>query len=138
MANALYATGRNAFLSAAINWTTDNIKCILVNTSLYTKNLATDQFLTTISGITGAIIATSANLTSTSASAGIANAATVTFATVASGPAAGALVLYRDTGTGSTSQLIAYIDTATGLPVTPNGGSITVTWDTGANKIFQL
>jgi hypothetical protein len=25
-----------------------------------------------------------------------------------------------------------------GLPVTPNGGNITVTWDTGTNKIFKL
>lgn len=24
------------------------------------------------------------------------------------------------------------------LPITPNGGSITITWDTGANKIFRL
>ena len=38
----------------------------------------------------------------------------------------------------STSQLVAYIDTATGLPVTPNGGNIQIVWDTGANKIFAL
>lgn len=36
------------------------------------------------------------------------------------------------------SPLIAYIDTATGLPVTPNGGDITIAWDSGANKIFKL
>lgn len=36
------------------------------------------------------------------------------------------------------SPLIAFIDTATGLPVTPNGGDITVAWDSGANKIFKL
>jgi hypothetical protein len=28
--------------------------------------------------------------------------------------------------------------TGSGLPVTPNGGNITVTWDNGANKIFKL
>lgn len=28
--------------------------------------------------------------------------------------------------------------TASGLPVTPNGGNITITWDTGVNKIFKL
>jgi hypothetical protein len=47
-------------------------------------------------------------------------------------------VIYKDTGTAATSPLIAYIDTATGLPVTPNGGDITVTWDNGSNKIFKL
>ena len=49
-----------------------------------------------------------------------------------------AIVLYKDTGTDSTSPLIAFIDTATGLPITPNGGDIIVTWDNGANKIFKL
>jgi hypothetical protein len=28
--------------------------------------------------------------------------------------------------------------TAAGLPVTPNGGNIVVTWDSGVNRIFQL
>jgi hypothetical protein len=28
--------------------------------------------------------------------------------------------------------------TGSGLPVTPNGGNIVVTWDNGANKIFKL
>jgi hypothetical protein len=28
--------------------------------------------------------------------------------------------------------------TASGLPVTPNGGNIVITWDNGANKIFKL
>jgi hypothetical protein len=42
-----------------------------------------------------------------------------------------------DTGTAATSPLVAYIDTGvTGLPVTPNGGNITVTWN--ASGIFQL
>jgi hypothetical protein len=138
MANVLYDTGRNAFLTAAINWPSDNVKAILIDTTKYTANTATDQFLSTISGISGAIIATSANLTTKTATAGVANADNVTFPAVPTGPAAGALVLYKDTGTAGTSQLIARIDTATGLPVTPNGGDIQIAWDTGTNKIFKL
>ena len=46
--------------------------------------------------------------------------------------------IYKDTGVESTSRLICNIDTATGLPCTPNGGDITVVWDSGANKIFKL
>ena len=49
-----------------------------------------------------------------------------------------AIVIYVDTGTEATSPLIAYIDTATGLPITPNGGDIIVTWDNGVNKIFKV
>jgi len=36
------------------------------------------------------------------------------------------------------SPLLAFLDSVTGLPVTPNGGDITVAWDNGANKIFKL
>jgi hypothetical protein len=67
----------------------------------------------------------------------VADAADITFTTV-TGDQSEALVIYKDTGVEATSQLIAYIDTATGLPVTPGGGNITVTWDDGANKIFKL
>jgi hypothetical protein len=57
--------------------------------------------------------------------------------TAVSGATVEALVLYIDTGVAGTSRLVAYIDTGvTGLPVTPNGGDITVTWN--ASGIFQL
>jgi hypothetical protein len=136
MANALYDTGRDAFLNAAINWTSDSIKAVLVNIAggHYTVNLATDQFLSSI--LLADRVATVA-LAGKSSAAGVANASNVTFPTV-SGAACGAVVLYKDTGVAGTSQLIAYIDTATGLPVTPGGGDIVVSWDTGSNKIFKL
>lgn len=135
MANALYDTGRAAFLGADVDWLADNIKAVLVDTGAYTVNLSTHAFLSDIPG--GARIATSGNLASKTATAGVADAADVTF-TAVSGATVEAIVLYKDTGVAGTSQLICYIDTATGLPVTPNGGDITVTWDNGANKIFKL
>ena len=55
-----------------------------------------------------------------------------------SGSTINAIVIVKDTGTEATSPLIAYIDTATGLPITPNGGDIIVTWDNGINKIFRV
>jgi hypothetical protein len=135
MANALYDNGRESFLRGEISWNTDDIKAILVDTALYTVNLDTDQFLDDIPG--GAIVATSANLASKTTTDGVADAADVTFPTV-SGATVEAVVLYQDTGVAATSRLIAYIDTATGLPVTPNGGDITVQWSAGANRIFRL
>ena len=68
---------------------------------------------------------------------GVADAADVTWSSV-TGDECEAIVLYKHTGTESTSRLIAYIDSATGLPVTPNGGDIKVEWDNGSDKIFQL
>lgn len=61
----------------------------------------------------------------------------MTFTSV-SGASIEAIIIYKDTGTESTSPLIAFIDTATGLPITPNGGDIIVTWDNGTNKIFKV
>jgi len=135
MANALYDKGREGFLDGSINWSTDNIKAVLVDTGAYTVSLGSNQNLSDIAG--GARIATSANLSSKTVTGGVADAADVTF-TAVSGATVEAVVLYKDTGTASTSRLIAYIDTGTGLPITPNGGDIATAWSNGANKIFKL
>jgi hypothetical protein len=55
--------------------------------------------------------------------------ADVTFPSVAAGPAVTAVVLYRWNSTDANSPLVAYLDSLTGLPVTPNGGDITIQWD---------
>lgn len=135
MANALYDKGRQKFLEGGIAWLADNIKAVLVDAADYTINLSTHEFLSDIPA--GGRVATSANLTTKTSAAGVADADDVTFSSVTGDPSE-ALVLYKDTGTATTSPLIAYIDTATGLPVTPGGGNINVIWDNGANKIFKL
>lgn len=133
MSNALYDKGRDAFLNGAINWGSDTIKVALVDTGTYTVNLSTHQFFSDLSGVVG----TPGSLASKTSSAGVADAADLTFSAV-TGVSVEALVIYKDTGTTTTSPLIAYIDSATGLPVTPNGGDISITWDNGSNKIFKL
>lgn len=133
MANALYDGGREGFLGGDIAWDTDNIKCVLIDTALYAVNLATHTVYTDLAGI----ISTSPNLATKTITAGVADAADAVFSSVA-GAESEAVVIYQDTGTPATSKLIAYIDTATGLPVTPVGGDITVQWDNNSNKIFKL
>ena len=135
MANALFDKARQRFLEGQFNWNTDTIKAVLVDTGTYTVNLSAHEFLSDIG--TGARIATSGALTGKATSGGAADANDVTFTSV-TGASIEANVLYKVTGTDSTSPLIAFIDTATGLPITPNGGDIIVTWDNGANKIFKL
>lgn len=135
MANVLYDKGRQKFLEGAIAFAADNIKAVLVDTGTYTFSVA-HEFLSDIA--VGARVATSGNLAGKTTTNGVADANDVTF-TAVSGSTIEAVVLYKDTGTASTSALIAYIDTATsGLPATPNTGDITVVWDNGANKIFKL
>lgn len=135
MANVLYDKGRQAFGDGDLSWSTDNIKAILIDAADYTVNLATDEFLNIIP--VGARVATSSNLTAKANVAGVMDAADVTFSTV-TGDESEVIVIYQDSGSESTSILIGYIDTATGLPVTPNGGDIVVQWDNGVDKIFKL
>lgn len=135
MANALYDKGRQGFLDGSIDWDTDVIKVVLVDAADYIVNLATDDNLDDVPAV--ARVATSGALASKTVTDGVADAADVTL-TAVSGDPSEALVIYKDSGVESTSRLIAYIDTATGLPVTPNGGDITIAWDNGANKIFKL
>lgn len=135
MANTLFDKARQRFLEAQINWLTDTIKVLLVSTSAYTVNASTHEFLSDISG--SARIAGPVTLTGKSTAGGAADGADVTF-TAVTGGAIGSIVIYSDTGTEATSPLLAYLDTATGLPITPNGGDIIVTWDNGANRIFKV
>ena len=140
MANGLYKLYKEACLTGSghasyVAWVADNIK-LLFATSGYTVNLSTDQFVSVIGG--GNIVARSGNFSGKSATLGTANASNVTV-TAVSGSAIQSVIIYKDAGgADSGNALIAYIDTATGLPVTPNGGDIIVAWDTGTNKIYTL
>jgi hypothetical protein len=77
-------------------------------------------------------------LASKTVAAGVFDAADISFTGLSSAPTIEALVIYKDTGADATSNLIAYIDTATGLPVAAAATQVDVTWDNGANKIFKL
>jgi hypothetical protein len=135
MANALYAKAKEAILNADIDLLVDNIKVVLVDTGVYTPNLATDDFLSDISA--PARIATSGNLASKSTTDGVFDAADITLTSI-TGNSVEAIVIYKDTGSAATSPLIAYIDTGTGLPITPNGGDIVLQWSGSLTKVFAL
>ncbi len=135
MANALYGKGREGFLGGDIDWDADTIKVALVDSSDYTLAITTDDMLADIAA--AGIVATSSALASKTKTLGVADAADKTLSSV-SGSQFEYIILYQDSGSASTSRLIACIDSATGLPCTPNGGDITIQWDSGANKIFKL
>lgn len=140
MANALYNSYKQSLLSQSpvTDLDTDTIKACLV-TAAYTFSAA-DTFLSSGAGTVGGSRPTTTDQTlgTITVTAGVFDAADVVFPTV-TGAACVAVVLYKDTGSPATSPLIAYIDTAaSGLPVTPNGGNITVAWDNGTNRIFKI
>lgn len=134
MANGLYVKGIEALMKGEIDLLNDTIKVTLVDAADYTVNLSTHDFIDDVPA--GARVAT-ATLGTKAVTGGAFSAPNVTFSSVTGDPSE-ALVIWMDTETEGTSPLIMYIDTATGLGVTPNGGDITVTWDTGTNKIFKI
>lgn len=176
----------------------------------YAVNLGPSASGDNLDDFDAAVVGTAQTLTSPTVTAGVADAADVTFSSV-TGNTVEAILIYKDTGTASTSRVAALIDgrhivtcaataassatsiaverlaagipngtvlafsngqtatltaaanagdrtitvsalagsvtagsradapgTSSGLPVTPNGGSITITWDNGANHIFKL
>jgi hypothetical protein len=133
MANAFYKPGLKAFLDGGIDLLTDTIKVVLIDAADYTFSDAHD-FLDDVAA--GARIAT-ATLASKTTTDGVFDAADVTFTSV-TGDQFEAVIIYRDSGVEGTSELICYIDTGTGFPLTPDGGNIDLTFDSGANKIFKI
>jgi len=145
MANAVYGKARQAFLNGEIDWHDDDIKCLLIDATDYVVSIDVDQYCNkdTIPDAARVTNGLSGNLTTKTETLGVADADDETLSLV-SGEECEAIVIFKDGGDGGVSQsgtndlLIAYIDTATGLPVTPNGGDIKISWDSGANKIFKL
>lgn len=132
MANEWYPKHKEALLQNSANSAlTGTVKVALVDTGTYIYDPA-NEFLTSLTGVVG----TAQTIGSKTYTGGIFDGADVTY-TAVTGATVEALVLYIDTGVAATSRLVAYLDTGiTGLPVTPNGGNITVTWDaTGIVKL---
>ena len=137
MANALFDAARATFLGngTRIDWDADTIKLLLVDEGTDLPSVSADDFLDDITA--GARIATSAAFAGKTTTAGVADANDVTL-TAVSGASVESIVIFKDSGVEATSDLIAYINVATGLPFTPSGGDVTIQWDNGANKIFKL
>ncbi len=121
MSQALYDLGRKAFLDGAINYASDTIKCELIRTvqgpgaggaQVYAVNLGTDQYLNIIpnNAYCRPTSGQAQALGTKTDTAGVAGAANATFTSVPLGDPIQAIVIYKDTGTASTSPLIAYID----------------------------
>ncbi len=137
MSNVLYSKGREKFLyntSGSVGWDSDNDIRVMLVKDTYTF-ADSDEFLVDMGSVDNGRSASLTNLTSTS---GVADADDTTL-TATAAVACDAVVIFKHTGSDATAPLIAYIDTATGLPMTPAASAtISVVWSSGSNKIFKL
>ncbi len=99
--------------------------------------LATDEDLADITA--GAREFASGAFGSKTTTAGTFDAADLAPAfTSASGDAFDSFTIYFHSGADATALLICNIDNATGLPLTPDGGNINITWSSAGDRIFTL
>ena len=137
MANGFYQLTMTEWAKGLIHWSaTDTFKVHLIDTADYAVDLATHDFLADVAAaakeegpVTLGTLATLAD--------GVLDAADITF-TAAAGDPCEALIIHKFVTGDADSNLCIYIDTATGLPVTLNGGDVTVQWDSGSNRIAKI
>lgn len=131
MANAIYPKWKESALQFTANGDLDGsgttgLYVALVDTGTYTYSSSHEFW----SSVVSALVGTEVELTSKTYTNGVLDAADSTFSAV-SGSSVEALVFFvKNAGANTTWRLFAYVDTSvTGLPVTPNGGDITATWN---------
>lgn len=133
--NEFYGKARQRSTAGGLGWLAGDIKALLV-TAVYVPDLAADEFVADIPS--GTILSRSSNFTSKTNTLGVLNADTILFPLVASGNVGKYVVIYRDTGSDATSELIICDDTGQNFPVTTDGNDISCQWSSGPNKIGQI
>jgi hypothetical protein len=133
MANALYPKYKEAIIQASANSSlTGTVKAVLIDTASYTYSAAHEFYSSASAGAVG----TPQTINTKTYTNGTFDGDNVTF-TALTGATCEAIIVFIDTGTAGTSRLVAYFDTGvTNLPVTPNGGDVTITWS--GSGIFSL
>jgi hypothetical protein len=138
MANIMYNAGKVRLLAGAtgaIAYLTDTIKAMAVS-NVYTPN-ADDVFIDTGGASdpvdarigTDQTLATKAIGVDNTGDFAYIDADDVVYTAVAGGSTIEGIIIYKDTGTPTTSPMICYLD----ISVVTNGGNITIQFATPAN-----
>jgi hypothetical protein len=141
MANAIYPKWKEALEQATASASLAGTGSTGVYACLYdvgaggAYDSADEFFSSVVAGQVGTEVELSAGKTYTN---GVFDSSTdPTFTSVTGAQCEAIIIFIKTAGANSTWRLVAYLDTSiTNLPVTPNGGNITVAWN--ATGIFAL
>lgn len=136
MANSWYDAGLAGFAGGDVAWDTSDIRLIFIDEADDTIDLVNDDFLDDRAG--AARVAVSGSFASKTFAAGYLDAADVTVTSVTGDPFESIDIYCHDGGADSARRLLLNFDTASGLPLTPDGGNVTTQWDNGTNRIARL
>jgi hypothetical protein len=144
MANVFYNEAKTSIVNRNIDLAADTIKVMLVN-SVYTANAdhqfideagASDAVDARLAGTTDQTLGTKVIGKDNTGDFAYFDAADSLFSAVTTGQTAVAAIVYKDTGTPTTSKMICYLD-ITDTPT--NGGDITLQYAAPASgAVFKL
>lgn len=137
MANFVYSKAKEAILKGQVDVTSDSLKVILIDKAFYTPSQSSDTFVSDISA--SAIKKRSDNILNVICISGVVDADDL-FISDYDGSAFDAIVIYKVGSSDLDSNLLFFIDNATGIPFTGSSSSspVTIVWDNGPNKIISL
>lgn len=139
MANAIYPKWKQAIMQATANSSlagsgATGTYAALIDTGVTGYNSAHEFYSSLVSAQIGTEIEIGATKTYTD---GVFDGADVAFGATSGNTAEAVVLFVKNAGANTTWRVVAFLDTGiTNLPVTPNGGSISISWD--ATGIFGL
>lgn len=138
MANGLYKSYKDQLWDGAFDLLATALDVSLIDAGTVDPDVQTHDFyddLVTAEVATFADLAGKAIVDTTNIIAF--DATDVTFTSV-TGATVEDFSIFEDDATDATSSLLVNFDTATGLPLTPNGADVTLQFDSGSNRIMAF
>ena len=137
MANFVYKKAKESLLNGEFNLSSNNLKVLLIDKSLYTPNENSDQYISDIPA--SAIKKRSNNITNVVSSLGVLDADNVSIGDY-NGQYFDGVVLYQSGSSDSNSKLIFFIDTSSGLPFVGSNSDtpVTIIWSDSNTKILSI
>lgn len=132
MSNTSFQPGMQTVLSGGVNALADTLTAYLVASS-YTFD-GTDQFVAEL----GTTIGTPVNLANKSVTNGALGADTLDFGALPPGNTIKGVAIAKNTGNTSTSPLLLWFDTGSGLPLATNGGNVSFPFPNATKKVARL
>ena len=127
MANVIYPLCKQAMWAAGINASSDAVKIDLIDLGTYTYSAAHD-FYDDVTALTTPVATSGAVTSKTFTNGTFDHADNASMWTSVSGATVEALIWWQDTaGAASTDPLLVFMDSVTGLALTPNGGDVGLT-----------
>ena len=137
MANFIYKKAKESLLNGEFNLSSNNLKVLLIDKSLYTPNENLDRYVSDVPS--NAIKKRSNSMTNVVSSLGVLDADNISM-TDYNGQYFDGIVLYQNGTSDSNSKLIFFIDTSSGLPFVGSNTNtpVTIIWSDSNTKILSI